>query len=210
LERLDADSRVAVVFSHLACGGEFLVRLPLEAAVAPATQVKRREADVKREELRVLLIDDNRDVAGSLAMPMESLGAKVRAAFDGASGVEAAAEFRRQVAFVDIRMPGMDGHETARRMRGRFGDRTPMLVALTGLGQDKDGEQALAAGFDVHVTKPASAEALENCCLRSRRREHDSFRSKPSVQGSGRVVPAGGVLMNRKLFARQTDPWFPF
>ena len=80
------------------------------------------------------MIDDNPDVADSLVMLIESFGAEVRAAYDGASGVEAAAEFRPDIVFIDIRMPGIDGYETARRLRARLGPDTPTLVALTGLG----------------------------------------------------------------------------
>ena len=121
--------------------------------------------------LRTLVIDDNPDVADSLEMLMESFGAEVRVAYDGASGVEAAAEFRPDIAFVDIRMPGIDGHETARRLRARLGKNTPTLIALSGLGQDKDRKLSEDAGFDMHLTKPVSAEALEALFRREARRE---------------------------------------
>jgi len=151
-------------------GSESLVRLPLDASVAPAMEVQRREPAAKPEKkARVLVIDDNPDVAGSLAMLLESFGAEVRVAHDGASGVEAAVALRPQAAFVDIRMPGIDGHETARRLRARMGDDAPMLVALTGLGQDKDREQAFAAGFDMHLTKPVTGDVLEELVRREAR-----------------------------------------
>ncbi len=115
-----------------------------------------------RKPLRLLVIDDDRDVADSLAMLMEGFGAEVRVAYDGCSGVEAAAEFQPDLALIDIRMPRVDGYETARRMRGRLGARAPRLIALSGLGQDKDRERARAAGFDSHLTKPVPLESLES------------------------------------------------
>ncbi len=149
---------------------EFVVRLPLNSS---ARSIATPEATESRSAapLRTLVIDDNPDVADSLAMLMESFGAEVRIAYDGASGVEAAAEFRPNIAFVDIRMPGIDGHETARRLRARLGTDTPTLIALTGLGQDKDRKLSEEAGFDIHVTKPVSAETLEELFLLVKQRE---------------------------------------
>ncbi len=111
--------------------------------------------------VRALVIDDNTDVADSLVMLMETLGAEVRVAYDGASGLQSAADLLPDVIFVDIRMPGMDGHETARLMRARFGGKAPTLIALTGLGQDRDRTLSLKAGFDAHLTKPVSADVLD-------------------------------------------------
>ena len=140
--------------------GELVQRVPGSggaAATAAQTPAMRR----------ILVIDDNRDVADSLAMLMESFTADVRASYDGASGVAAAAEFRPDIVFIDIRMPEMDGYETSRRLRARLGAATPMLVALTGLGQDQDREQTREAGFDIHLTKPVSSDALEELLRRA-------------------------------------------
>jgi CheY-like chemotaxis protein len=115
---------------------------------------------------RVLVIDDNRDVAESLAMLMESFDAEVRVAYDGASGVVEAAAFGPEIVFIDIRMPVVDGHETARRIRERLGGETPTLVALSGLGQEADRRQGASAGFDLHLTKPVSAETLQRVLQR--------------------------------------------
>jgi len=103
-------------------------------------------------------------------MLMESFGAEVRVAYDGASGIETAAEFRPDIAFIDIRMPGIDGHETARRLRARLGKNAPTLIALTGLGQEKDRKLSEDAGFDKHLTKPVSAGALEELFRRAAKR----------------------------------------
>ena len=115
---------------------------------------------------RLLVIDDDRDVADSLAMLMESFDAEVRIAYDGASGVQAVADFRPDIVFIDIRMPEIDGYETARRIRAEVGDRAPMLVALTGLSANDDPGKSVDAGFDFELAKPVSAAALEKA-LRS-------------------------------------------
>jgi len=114
-----------------------------------------------RSAYRLLVIDDDRDVADSLAMLMESFDADVRVAYDGAAGVRAVRDFRPEVVFIDIRMPKMDGYETARRIRAQLGDRTPMLVALTGLSPNDDPGKRAEAGFDFELVKPVSAAALE-------------------------------------------------
>jgi CheY-like chemotaxis protein len=129
--------------------------------VSSTTDAKAAAEPRSAARVRALVIDDNPDVADSLVMLMESFGAEVRAAYDGTSGVEAAMEFRPDLAFIDIRMPGIDGHETARRLRARRGRDTPRLIALTGLGQDKDRKLSQEAGFDMHFTKPVAVQALE-------------------------------------------------
>jgi len=110
---------------------------------------------------KLLVVDDDRDVADSLAMLMESFDAEVRIAYDGASGVRVAAEFGPDIAFVDIRMPGMDGYETARLMRAKLGDRAPMIVAITGLSASDHPGKSVEAGFDLELAKPVSAAAIE-------------------------------------------------
>jgi CheY-like chemotaxis protein len=139
--------------------------MPFNGSGAAAAATER--ATAARTLRRILVIDDNPDVADSLAMLMESFTSEVRTAHDGASGVEAAVGFRPDIVFVDIRMPNMDGYETSRRLRARLGEKTPMLVALTGLGQDQDRQQSREAGFDIHLTKPVSADALEELLRRA-------------------------------------------
>ena len=120
------------------------------------------EVSAPREPLRVLVVDDNRDVADSMAMLLETFGAEIRVAYDGVAGIEAAAEFRPDIAFIDIRMPGIDGYETARRLRARMGADAPKLIALSGLGQDRDRTGGPGASFDLHLTKPVSIDELES------------------------------------------------
>ena len=162
--------RIETHSAGLGKGSEFVVRLPLDAS-APSKVAAETAESWSSAPMLALVIDDNPDVADSLVMLMESFGAEVRVAYDGASGVEAAVEFRPDIAFVDIRMPGIDGHETARRLRARLGKNAPTLIALTGLGQDKDRKLSEDAGFDMHLTKPVSAQVLEELFRRQERRE---------------------------------------
>jgi PAS domain S-box-containing protein len=149
-------------------GSEFVVRLPIALAPPAAPEPRKAEPPAAEPTLRVLVIDDDRDVADSLRMLLETFDAAVKVAYDGRAGVAAACDFAPDLAFIDIGMPGMDGLETARRIRAETDGRRPKLVALTGWGQDEDRIKTRAAGFDLHLTKPASIEALEELLCRER------------------------------------------
>ncbi len=141
-------------------GSTFVLRLPLALARAPIAR-ERRECTRVMTADKVLVIDDDRDVAASFATLLESFGASVRVVYDGQSGIEEAAAFRPRIAFVDIRMRGIDGYETARRIRARLGNDAPKLVALSGLGQEADRVLGRDAAFDLHLVKPASLQEIE-------------------------------------------------
>jgi len=143
-------------------GSEFTVRLPIAAPSAvPAGSPALARAELEDAGHRVLVVDDNRDAAISLAELLGLMGCDTRVAHDGFEGLRAAAEFCPELVFLDIGMPGMNGYETARRMRAEpWGDRV-VLVALTGWGQEEDRARARDAGFDRHIVKPATPEALE-------------------------------------------------
>lgn len=101
------------------------------------------------------------DAAGSLGRILEFLGADVRLAGDGIEALQQFETYDPQVVVLDIGMPGMDGYEVARRIRGRFPQRRAALVALTGWGQEEDRRKARDAGFDHHLVKPAEIAALQ-------------------------------------------------
>jgi CheY-like chemotaxis protein len=106
------------------------------------------------------VVDDNVDAAESLAALLDIMGHSARVAGDGPSGHALAREFKPQLAFLDIGLPGMSGHELARSMRATPGMEQLMLVALTGWGTVDDVAQSHAAGFDMHLTKPVDLGAL--------------------------------------------------
>lgn len=155
------DGTVEARSEGLGRGSEFVVRLPVSSvdhSSADASPTLRRSLPTPLPH-RVLVVDDVEPSANTLAMMLKSLGQEPRVVYDGASAVAAAEEFRPDVAFVDIAMPGMDGYEVARRVRDIEGYR-PFLVALTGFGQEEDRRRAFEAGFDDHLVKPTSVEAL--------------------------------------------------
>jgi PAS domain S-box-containing protein len=141
-------------------GAQFIVRLPLAAeegganaeaaGVGPASTAKR-----------VLVVDDNPDVAESLGLLLEALGAEVRVVHSGAEALAEVASFDPELVLLDIGMPEMDGYEVARRIRHSLPERRLALVALTGWGQEEDRRRARDAGFDHHLTKPADAAVLQ-------------------------------------------------
>jgi CheY-like chemotaxis protein len=120
--------------------------------------------------LRILVVDDNIDAAEALAMLLELRGNQTRIAHTGPVALDAAADFRPQVVFLDIGLPGLNGYEVARRMRADTLLPQPLLVALTGWGTDEDRRQAHAAGFDRHLVKPVDLGKL-TAVLGSARRD---------------------------------------
>jgi len=110
---------------------------------------------------RVLVVDDNRDLAESLGMVLRLWGHDVKVVYDGPGALAAAREYRPDVVFLDIGLPGLDGYEVARRLRGPLGFRDARVVAITGYGREEDRRKAREAGFDVHLTKPVDPEELQ-------------------------------------------------
>jgi CheY-like chemotaxis protein len=108
----------------------------------------------------VLVVDDNADSAESLALLLTMKGHEVRTAHDGPAALAAAEAYRPEAVLLDIGLPGMDGHEVARRLRRLAGLDSIFLVALTGYGQEEDRRRAEQAGFDAHLVKPADPLAL--------------------------------------------------
>lgn len=146
-------------------GSEFVVRLPLRPAAAAAVESAHGGASAA-PGCRVLLADDNRDAAESLAMLLQMAGHEVRIAHDGVAAVELAAQFRPDVALLDIGMPGLDGYAVARTIRAQPWGTAPHLVALTGWGQEEDRRRSREAGFDEHLTKPVDPARVEELVAR--------------------------------------------
>jgi PAS domain S-box-containing protein len=144
-------------------GSEFIVRLPV--VDVPIRQQPEGPADdglpPGTRKWRILVVDDNRDAADSLAMMLQMMGHETCTAYDGLETVQAAATFRPQVVLLDIGLPKMNGYEVARHIRQQPWGEGLALIALTGWGQEEDKRRALDAGFDHHLTKPVGATALE-------------------------------------------------
>ena len=117
---------------------------------------------------RVLVIDDNVDAAESLQLALETEGHEVGVAHDGPGGLERARALAPDVVLCDVGLPGMDGYAVAKALRGEPGLRDSYLVALTGYALPEDLRRATDAGFDAHLTKPASIEGVEEVVARAR------------------------------------------
>jgi two-component system, OmpR family, response regulator len=104
--------------------------------------------------LRVLCVDDNRDVADTTALLLQTVGFEVRACYDGATALKVADTFLPAVCFIDLNMPGMGGEELAVRLREWAAGRPLVLVAVTAMSGDEYRKQTAAAGFDLHFVKP--------------------------------------------------------
>ncbi|MFT6082001.1 MAG: two-component system CheB/CheR fusion protein, partial [Planctomycetota bacterium] len=148
------------VQSTLGQGTEFVVRLSmLDPGTAQPSPVAEVEQPIPRH-LRVLAVDDNVDTVTSLSMLLKVSGHSVRIAYDGLAAIKVALEFLPEVVLLDIGLPGLNGFEVAKRLRAEPTLANVVLVALTGYGQEADRQEALKAGFDHHMVKPASFGSL--------------------------------------------------
>ncbi len=143
-------------------GSEFVVRLPLIAAPAvPADEGPgAAEAFAEARRHRLLVVDDNRDAAESLAAMLRLDGYQVETAYDGPAAVDMVGRHVPEAVLLDIGLPGMNGYEVAQRLRAEHGPAL-RLIAITGWGQQADRNRAAAAGFDRHLVKPVEYAALK-------------------------------------------------
>jgi signal transduction histidine kinase/CheY-like chemotaxis protein len=142
---------------------EFEVHLPIVHAAVSVRKSARPSEDEDTEATmphRILIADDNADSAESMGMLLRLMGNDVRIANDGLEAVEQAASFQPDIVLMDIGMPRLDGYEAARRIRNQDWSRDTLLVAVTGWGPSDDSEEATAAGFDRHFTKPLDPAEL--------------------------------------------------
>jgi signal transduction histidine kinase len=143
-------------------GSEFIVRLPLYGGAPPgATVLPLAEPQGPLGAQRILVVDDNRDAADTLALLLEGEGATVRTAYEGEAALSATRSFLPTVVLLDLGMPGMDGFEVAQQIRGDPGLHAVRIVALTGWGQEADRNRTRSYGFDHHLTKPVDFNALQ-------------------------------------------------
>ena len=150
-------------------GAEFIIRLPaLPSGVdeAPANLRELERKPAAQHPARVLVVEDNADSAESLEMLLAVLGHEVRIVQDGMAALEAARANMPDIMLIDIGLPGMDGYEIARSIRGEVSLRHLVLVALTGYGRPEDKAEAMAAGFDYHLVKPVDLNELNEVVTR--------------------------------------------
>ncbi|MDQ1813158.1 ATP-binding protein [Massilia sp. CCM 9210] len=152
---------IDLVRDETVSGSRFDIRLPLAPDVAAQAPGAGVIADTRSSGLRVLVVDDNLDAADMLSELMDIIGHTSRVANDGPRALALAEQFRPEVVFLDIGMPGMNGYEVARTLRTMAHLEPLVLVALTGWGDDNDRARSKEAGFDHHLIKPANLEAVE-------------------------------------------------
>lgn len=166
-------------------GSEFVVRLPLVPGAA--TRAAAEPGPTAQPEPdgthRILVVDDNQDSAISLAMLLRARGHFIRTAFDGVQALEAADEFRPDVALLDIGLPGMNGYDLARAIRGRDWGTAALLVAITGWGQEMDRLRSRDAGFDHHMVKPVELPVLDDLIV-----GHGRYPVAPATAGEARAA----------------------
>jgi CheY-like chemotaxis protein len=143
-------------------GASFRIWLPVLSATKPESHGqamhRRARSTVRR---RVLIVDDEADSADSMAALLGVMGHETHIARDGAHGVQAAEAFAPDLILMDIGMPGMDGHEAARRIRALSLAKRPLIVALTGWAQESERRKSYEAGMDAYLLKPVDPGALD-------------------------------------------------
>jgi CheY-like chemotaxis protein len=141
-------------------GSEFLLRFPGLLESGPAHAAPSPDAASEGRGQRVLVVDDNRDSAESLAMMLELSGYSVHKVHDGLEAVAVAARLRPDVILLDIGLPSLNGYDVCRRIREQPESGAPLIVALTGWGQEEDKRRSSEAGFDNHLVKPVNLKVL--------------------------------------------------
>ena len=123
--------------------------------------------ELRQRRRRLMVIDDNKDAADSMALLVETAGHRVRTAYDGQEALDLASIFAPDVLLLDLGVPGLNGFEIARRIRRQPWGRKVALIAVTGWGQEQDRQRTAEAGFDAHLIKPVGTadllRALRSC-----------------------------------------------
>jgi CheY-like chemotaxis protein len=140
-------------------GSEFIVRLPVLSQPTDAAQPGPENLEAAPGR-RILIVDDNRDSADSLAMLLEITGNQTYMAHDGEEAIEAIEQYRPEVVLLDIGLPKLTGHEVCRWVRGKPWGKDIVVIALTGWGQEDDRRKSEEAGFNGHLVKPVDYDKL--------------------------------------------------
>jgi CheY-like chemotaxis protein len=141
-------------------GSKFVVRLPVAAPIDTQPLEPIFVAPIVSIRRRILVVDDNRDSANSLAMLLELLGHETQKAYDGLEAMDRAVIFRPDVILLDIGLPKLNGYEVCRRVRDQAWGKSIEVIGLSGWGRDKHREMSTGAAFDAHFIKPVDFDAL--------------------------------------------------
>jgi two-component system CheB/CheR fusion protein len=166
-------------------GSEFVVRLPALPSDGSEPEAPSEQNALASGKLRVEVVEDAENVAQSLKMLLEFWGHDVRVVHDGQAALVAYRTYQPDVILLDIGLPGMNGYDVARQLRREQGEKKPLIVALTGYGQDEDMRQSQKAGFDYHMTKPVEPYKLQTLLASVHHSCRNSKSSQAQAQGSG-------------------------
>jgi len=167
-------------------GSRFTIRLPTSAVSrrpSGDTASSAEQVPLPRRRSRIVLADDNRDAVDSLAMVLKMAGYEVYPTHSGMEALEVGARVQPEVFILDIGMPEISGYELASRIRQQPWGREPLLIALTGWGQQEDKERSRAAGFDHHLTKPVDPDQLESLLLLRGNAMDEGRATRPGPSG---------------------------
>jgi CheY-like chemotaxis protein len=157
-------------------GAEFVVRLPLLGTAAPPAHSLPAGAAPALPCKRILVVDDNRDAADTLAELLKLHGHATRVAFDAPTALQVAAEFQPEAAFLDLGLPGMSGYELAQALWALPHLGALPVFAVSGYGQAEDRRRTTSQGFTGHLVKPVSSEQLAATL-------HDTFTASRGQAG---------------------------
>jgi PAS domain S-box-containing protein len=161
------NGKVSIHSAGLGQGSEFIVRLPaLSTAGQRIAPAPIETAELSTQTVRVLVVDDNVDVADMIVMLLQLFGHEAKAAYSGQSALETATEYKPDVVLLDIGLPDINGYEVARQMRRQPQTKDVRLIAMTGYGQDSDRQRSQEAGCEHHLVKPVDPEKLQDLLAR--------------------------------------------
>ncbi len=149
-------------------GSEFIVRLPLINAVEKPVTAQQSVPEPIASR-RVLVVDDNEDIALSMSLLLKRTGHVVAVAHDGAQAVALAGSFRPEVILMDIGMPRMNGYEACSAIRATDHGKHMHIIAVSGWGQEEDRKKSHEAGFDGHVVKPMEKTTMARVIAEAKR-----------------------------------------
>jgi signal transduction histidine kinase len=174
------------------CGSEFIVLLPAVREVA-SDVVAVEDASTVLAPMRLVVIEDNEDIREMMSLLLCSLGHTVEVAARGIEGVELCIALEPEAAVVDIGLDDIDGYAVAERIRAAMAERAPYMIAMTGFGQERDRKRAFEAGFQAHLIKPATAEAIARVLANVRAFGEARVASDPAVsRNASRIEPQPG------------------
>lgn len=141
-------------------GSEFIVRMPVIGEAVSEPQAPRAAKPRQPAQRSILVVDDNRDSATSLATLLRAIGDEAMTAYDGVEALEVAGASRPDVILLDIGMPKLNGYDVCRRIREQPWGQAALIIAVSGWGQDEDRRKSREAGFDHHLVKPLAFATL--------------------------------------------------